>query len=352
MTTDRTDGSRRRRYAVRFVVSIAIGVALTWMLVRGGLPIVPGTNSFEGLQPWAVPVYVLSLLGVHWFRAARWRHLLRPLGQTSTRAVLGVCWISFAAILFLPLRTGEVVRPYLITKRSKIRGWEALGTVGAERIIDGLVLSVVLFAGLALTTPLDPLPDHIGDLHIPVAAVPGAAYTALVLFAGCFAVMLLFYAKRELALRITRRTVGLLSTRLAERLAGVVERVAKGLSFLPTRGALAPFLAETACYWGLNAAGLWLLAQGCGLDAIGLGEACVVMGCIGIGILVPGAPGYFGTFQLSVYLALAMFVTPALVTGPGSAFVFLVYSCQIAQHVLGAAVGALLHRPPRADRHR
>jgi len=263
--------------------------------------------------------------------------------------VLAVCWISFAAVLFFPLRTGEVVRPYLITKRASIRGWQALGTVGAERIIDGLLLSCILLAALSLSMPLDPLPDAIGELQIPVAAVPGAAYGAVVLFSCCFVLMVLFYLRRRWALRATRATIGLVSQRVAERLANVVQAVANGLKFLPSVRHTAPFVLETVAYWTINALGFWLLAYGCGLRAIGFAEACVIMGCLGIGILVPAGPGFFGTFQLSVYMALAMYVLPSKVAGAGAAFVFVAYCCQLFLHVLGAAVGYLLFRSLPAE---
>jgi hypothetical protein len=84
------------------------------------------------------------------------------------------------------------------------------------------------------------------------------------------------------------------------------------------------------------------LARGCGLQAIGLAEACVVMGCLGFGILVPSGPGFFGTFQLSIYLALALYLPRELVTGAGSAFVFIAFVSQLGQHLLGGLVGLLL----------
>lgn len=337
--------SKRRRLAVRLAASLIIGVAIVWMLVRGGLPIVPPASAFATVEPWSVAFYVACLVGVHGFRAARWRHLLRPLGHVPTRSVVATSFIAFAAVMFLPLRTGEVVRPLLIARRGTVKGWEAAGTVGAERIIDGLALSSVLLIGLLSTTPVDPLPDRIGELPVPVAAVPDAAYSALALFAVMLVVLVGFYRQRTLARRLVRSTVGLLSTNLARRVSSVVGRVADGLRFMPSARRLAPFLFETACYWALNAGSLWLLAVGCGLDTIGFAEACVIMGCIGIGILVPAAPGYFGTFQLSVYVALAMFVPPATVTGAGSAYAFLIYTSQVGQHLLLAAAGALLDRP-------
>ncbi len=335
---------RPKRLVLRLVVSVLIGVALAWMLVSGGLPIIPPAAGFSKVERWAAPAYFASLVGVHLVRALRWRHLLRPLGQVELRAVLGTAWVGFAAVLFLPLRVGEVAGPYLLGGHGDVKGWEAAGTVAGERVIDGLVLSAVLFAALSLTTPIDPLPDRVGELLLPVAAIPKAAYTALAGFSACFLLLGVFHFKRDWSVRLLRSTVGVVSESAAERLASIAERLAKGLSFLPSGKHFLPFAIETACYWALNAAGLWILAQGCGLTAIGFWEACVLMGCLGIGILVPSGPGFFGVYQLSVYLALAMFVQATEIAQAGAAFVFIAYCCQLSLHAIGGAIGAWLLR--------
>jgi len=331
-----------QRHAFKIGASLLLGAGLAWLLAHGGLPILPPREAFAALRPWTVAAYVGSLVLVHFFRAVRWRHLLRPIGEVSTRSAVAVSWVAFAAILLSPLRTGEVVRPYLITRRGTVRLWEAAGTVGAERIIDGLVLSLMLFAALQLSTPIHPLPDRVGDLEVPAAAVPAAAYGVLALFAVCFVLMGVFFWRRDFARRATQAVVGLASRRLADRLAGIVERVADGLRFLPAPGRMAPFFAETLAYWGINATGVWLLAWGTGLVGITLAEACVVVGCVGIGILVPAGPGYFGAFQLSAYMALAMFFPEAVIKGAGAAFVFLLYATQVGWHVVAAVIGLAL----------
>ena len=338
------DASALRRHWLKVVVSLLLGGGMAWLLERGGLPIVPPASAFAKVRPWTVVAYVASLALVHFLRAIRWRHLLRPVGHAPVRAVVAVSWIAFGAILLSPFRSGEVVRPYLITKRSDVRLWEATGTVGAERVIDGLVLSVMLFAGLQIATPLSPLPDHVGDLAVSAAAVPRAAYGALALFVTAFVLMGTFFFARSFARRITFAVVGRVSVRLAERLAGIVERVADGLRFLPSARDSAPFLAETIAYWAVNAFGVQLLAWGTGLTDVTLAEAAVTVGCLGVGILVPAGPGYFGTFQLSTYAALAMYVPEALLTGPGAAFVFFLYACQVGFHVVAMGVGLVLDR--------
>src|SRR5262245_60374646 len=67
-------------YTARLAVSLLLGAGLAWLLVRGGLPLVPPASAFSQLRLWTIPAYVASLVLVHFFRAARWRYLLRPLG--------------------------------------------------------------------------------------------------------------------------------------------------------------------------------------------------------------------------------------------------------------------------------
>lgn len=324
----------RRRHGVTVALSLAIGAALGYVLYAGGLPLAPARLP----APAAIGGYAASLVAMHVFRAVRWRHLLRPLGSVSLRTVLATAWIGFAAVMFMPLRSGEVVRPVLLARRSEIGVWEAAGTVGAERVLDGVALSLLLGLGLAFTTPIDPLPDRIGDLALPVAAVRPTAAVALALFATLLAAVIAFHRWSDRGLRLVRGTIGRIAPGLSSRLERIVGAVARGLDFLPERRLFLLFLAETAAYWGLNAFGLWWLARGSGLP-IGPLEACVVMGCLGLGILTPSAPGYFGTFQLSVFLALAMFVPRAIVTGPGAGFVFVAFLGQLGVHAAGAIVG-------------
>lgn len=339
-----------QRHGVKLAASLVLGAGLAWLLRRGGLPLVPPASAFAEVRPWTVIAYVASLAIVHFFRAFRWRYLLRPVGDATPRSVLLVSWIAFGAILLSPLRSGEIVRPYLITRRSNVRFWEATGTVGAERVIDGLVLSVVLFLGLQFAAPLAPLPDHVGALPVPAAAVPKAAYGALALFMCAFALMGVFFFARAFARKATFAIIGLVSRELAASFARIVERVADGLRFLPSARLATPFLAETFLYWGVNVLGVALLAWGCGLHDVTLAQAAVTVGCLGVGILVPAGPGYFGAFQISTYMALAMYFPEQRLLGAGSAFVFLLYVTQVGFHIVAMALALLLDRTPTEPR--
>ena len=188
---------------------------------------------------------------------------------------------------------------------------------------------MILFSALQLAKPLDPLPDRIGNLPVPAAVVPGAAYVALLAFASAFLVMSLFYWRRAFARRLTERLAGIVSKPLGRWLADRLEQVANGLTFLPDWRLTAPFLGATLVYWLLNAGSGWLLAWGCGFEDITFAQACANMGVLALGILLPNAPGFFGAYQISVYAGFAMYFAPEQVVGPGSAYVFIMYLSQL-----------------------
>lgn len=328
-----------RRHAAKIVASLIIGGGFVWMMRKGGLPLLPDRSAFASVKWWVVAPYAVSVVISLVLRTYRWLYLLRPIADVSVRRVMGVGLIGVTAVLVAPLRMGEVVRPYMIAERGRLPFTAAMGTIGAERVIDGLVLSLFLFVGLSLSHPLSPLPDHLGKLPLPVAAVPASAYAALIVFACAFVAMALFYWRRELARKATYAILGIVSKRLATWFTSQVEKVTDGLRFLPDTQHSLPFFRDTVAFWLANAVGIWMLLWACGVQA-SFPEACVVMGVLGVGILMPAGPGFFGAFQLSSYSALAMYFSEDLVLGPGAAFVFLHYVLQVVISVAGAGVGA------------
>ncbi|MEJ7735744.1 MAG: lysylphosphatidylglycerol synthase transmembrane domain-containing protein [Polyangiaceae bacterium] len=326
-----------RRHAGKLVASLFIGASTVWILARGGLPFLPPGAALAQVRGWSVAAFLATMLVGHVLRATRWRFLLRPVAQVSMRDMVVATWVGLGAIVIAPFRTGEVVRPYLISKRG-VPLWAAASTIAAERIFDGLAVALILLAGLSLAPPRAPMPAHVGDLPVSVGAVRGAAWVAMAVFVSAFVVMAAFYWRRDLARRVVRAVVGVFSPRLADSMAGIVERLADGLRSLPSARAMVPFLLETAGYWAAAALGVWLLGLGCGLEGFRFPEACVTLGVVGIGVLVPAAPGFFGAFQLSTYMALAMFYPEDIQRGAGAAFVFVYYACNLGWHLAAALV--------------
>jgi hypothetical protein len=318
--------SRWSRYGTKAMLSLLVGGVFAVLLWKGALPIVPtSAGSFERVR-WAYAgLAVASWFLGHVLRAGRWYWLLAPLRLVPLRRVFPLSFAGFAAVVALPLRTGEIARLLMIGRATELSPWVAAGTVGAERVMDGLTLSAMLLSGLLIARPVDPLPDHIGELAVPTSIVPRAAYLGLAAFACAFVAMTVFYARREWARRATEATIGALLPKFARKIADKIAQVSDGLGFLASARVLLPFLSRAT-----------------GLSSMTFPEAMVVMGTLALGILLPAGPGYFGAFQLSVYAALALYHSPKDIIELGSMFVFLLYALQVGAQLVVGAVSLLV----------
>lgn len=339
-----------RRNLNKLVLSAIITFCLLWGLHKSGLKMVPAWSNFAGIEWWTVPGYAATLLFVHYFRAVRWRFLLGAIATVPRKRLITVSWVSFAAILLMPFRLGEFVRPLLIRQKgSKLTMSAATGTVVAERVVDGLYLSLILAVALFFVPTVHPLPDTVVGLNISVATVRGYGYTMLAVFFTAFIVIGVYYFARAWAHKLTLTVFGIVSKPLGEKLASMAESLADGLHVFSRGGDAWGFFLETTFYWAANVLGMWLLAWGCHIvhadgTSIGFGEACALMGMLGITILLPGPPGMLGVFQAGIYCGMAMYFPTSIITGPGAAYVFLLYATQVTFQIV-AAIGSMIVDP-------
>jgi glycosyltransferase 2 family protein len=331
-----------RRHAAKLIASVVITVGLLWGITSGGLKLVPDGGDFSGVHWWGLALYLLTLAGMWWFRSVRWRFLLRSVVDMPKRRLFAVSSVGFAAVLLLPFRLGELVRPYMLrTRPEDVRPGKpvltmttATTSVVAERVIDGLFISTVLALVLIFVPTIEPLPKTVIGLKIPVADLRASAFVLVGVFGAAFAVLAVFYFARSFAHRATHAIIGKISPKLATKLTDLFERLAEGLHVLRSARDAFGFVSETVIYWTFNALGMWLLAIACGIvhadgTSITFFEAVGMLGMLSVAILIPGPPGLLGFFQLGCYAGMTMYFPEKIVAGPGVAYVFLVYIEQV-----------------------
>jgi hypothetical protein len=341
-----------RRHAVKLVASVLITAGVLYTVHAGGLKMVPDKGDFGSVHWAALALYAPLVLAMTWFRSVRWRFLLRQIIEVPKMRLFAVSCVGFMAILLLPFRLGELARPYLLrTRPEDIRPGQpvltmtaATSSIVAERVIDGLFISIVLAIALLSVPTLQPLPDKVVGLDITVAHVRMLGFAMLGLFTVAFVTIAVFYFARSWAVRATEIVIGLVSKPLAGKLANFAAHLADGLHVFRRGRDFLGFLFETALYWGCNALGMWLLAYACGVvhadgSAITFGETCTLMGMLSCMILIPGPPGLLGVFQVGIYCGLSMYFPTAIVIGPGAAYVFLLYTVQVILQFLTGGWG-------------
>jgi glycosyltransferase 2 family protein len=330
-----------RKYARPLVASIALIAGFAFVMKAGALPVLPPEGMLDRIVWWPAAWFLVAMFGTMVAKYARVYFLMAPVARVPMRRIMSISCIAMALITLLPLRLGEAARPAMLRERGRVSAWAVTATVGAERIIDGVVYGLLLLAGLALAPPHDPAPDHIGGLPVPAALVPRAAVTATAVFGIALVVMIVFYARRNLARSLSARLLGFFSHKLAGTVAGVIERMSDGLRFLPNVRYSGPYLAVTLVSVVTNVCAVRLLAVAVGIPTLGLAESSVLLGVLAIGFALPNAPGFFGAVQLCLYAALALYVEPERIAREGASFVFIYYVVYLGV-VFSLAIGALV----------
>ncbi len=296
-----------RKLLLKLILSLAIAAFFLWLcidhLVADATEEI-GTSLWTALKQSASMVsvgdlvlYSVIFLGVHLARIYRWQYLVTPLGETDRKKIFRICAVGFTAIVVLPLRLGEMVRPYMLARESEhLTMSAALGTAVVERVIDGLLITGLLFVSIATYSGTQ-----------PTAFATTAGLLAAAIFLGASCVLLLGSTKHDWTVKLLTATVGRFSTRLNELIIGLVDSFLDGVRVLRREHVLLRFLVVTLIYWGLNGIGIAVLARAFGFD-LGLWQAYGVLAILVVGIMIPAGPGFFGNFQFFLGKGLLLFV--------------------------------------------
>src|SRR5712691_6204370 len=107
----------------------------------------------SGNYLYLIPVIVITLFSML-FRSLRWRTLLKD--RITINHSFNILNASYLFNTILPLRLGEVVRAFLVTRlKPPIPLFTALSSIVVERLMD--LFAVVIFVVIAvLIAPVDP----------------------------------------------------------------------------------------------------------------------------------------------------------------------------------------------------
>jgi glycosyltransferase 2 family protein len=261
------DARPRRLGLLQAATSLAAVGSIVWWATRQRAPHIPLDAGAVATLAGALAVYAGATL----LRGERWHRILDDAGlPQSRRSTYGLTLVGYMGNNTLPARAGDLMRVMLLGGSRRV----VLGSVVAERVLDAAALGL-LFAVVVLDRGLD-----FGPLPYLVAAA-----AVILLAAWC-------------VWRFTPRV---------RRLAAPVVAVTRRL--LSWHGVA--LLALSLALWTLEAVVYAFVGAAVGVH-LGFSGALYVMALTNLSALVPAAPGYVGTFDAAVLLALRSLKLPAL----------------------------------------
>jgi uncharacterized protein (TIRG00374 family) len=239
---------------------------------------------------YLLPLIALVVLNFA-LRTLRWGTLFGNTNVPSKSNLFVAMMIGYLGNNILPARAGELVRAYVLGKRSGSSKSKALATIMVERIVDLLVV-LFLFPVLLFFYPVTRW-----------LAQAGMVMGAIGFAAAAFMASLMIWGPHLLTW--TLRRLEFLPKGVLVRIEAVGNDFVAGVHGFRKPRQVLSFLSYTAVIWSMEAVSVWLIARAFSLP-LSIGESLFVIMVIGIGMMVPSSPGYIGTYEFFATSALAL----------------------------------------------
>jgi uncharacterized protein (TIRG00374 family) len=191
---------------------------------------------------------------------------------------------------------GELIRAFLLSRRTSIGGTVGLATILIERVFDGLTLIAVLGA-VALTFPL---PE----------GVRTAGLIASCIFVGMAVISLIVLASERRAVHVINAAMQPLPMAIQRKFEGKAESFLIGLGVLRRGHDVFAMVGWSLVIWSIELTTYLLVLRGVHpilTSGTPLLAALLLMVSVNLGTLIPSTPGYIGVFQFFGVLALRAF---------------------------------------------
>ena len=183
------------------------------------------------------------------------------------------------------------MRAVSIGQTQQISKSAALGSIVLERVFDGVVISLTPFVVLAAVE----LPPWVTRVNFGLLALYMSGLVGLVIA-----------TQRGWTDLWIQRAIMLLPMRFARRAGPIAAEFLQGMKGIThSRGLLPIALLSVAC-WVIHGMYFFLMFKALDIE-LSFSAALVLQMVIGLGVILPAAPGYVGTFEYFTVLGLALF---------------------------------------------
>lgn len=282
-------------------LGILVSLVFLWLALRG----LKLEEVLDGLRTanylWLLPGVVVYFIAVA-VRTWRWDYLLRPLKAVPLRSLFPIVVIGYMGNNVYPARAGELLRAYVLKRNEGISMSASLATVIVERIFDGVVMLLFVFAALPSASFL-PAP-------LRWIVIGGS-----LIFLTALAVFLLLAARPVAAARVYGFLVDrLLPARYRTSVHGLLDRFMAGLASLRDLQHVLMVFFTSILIWLLETVKYWFVMHAFNFE-VSFFALMLMNGIVNLATTLPAAPGYVGTFDAPGIAILSAFgVAPAVAT--------------------------------------
>ncbi|MDR1695469.1 MAG: flippase-like domain-containing protein [Endomicrobium sp.] len=267
----------------KHIFKILFGFLLSAVLIYLTLRQIDFKNSFELIKNADYYILIPGVLiyaFTYVLRSVRYYFMILPVKKTKVLENFPYTVLGFFMNNIIPLRLGEIIRAKVTGERLGISRSSVLGTIVIERLMD-IVIFVLFFFVIMFTIPF---PEFIKKSFYVCAVVFGAGLLALFLVA--------VYEEKALKMILRLPMIPKVKNLAAE----LFNKFAHGLAALKKPGLFSAIFLISVIIWVTESSFLVMTAYSCGISMSLIGAIFTVI-IIGIGAILPTAPGYIGAFE-------------------------------------------------------
>ncbi len=295
---------------------------LAWIL--HGYPTGDLLPTIRALDWRWVTLAVVADLAVYVAHAWRWNTLLAPVARLSLWRTVQAIYIGLFANEALPLRTGEVIRCYLLAHWNDLRISLSLASAAVERLIDGIWM---MAAFLITASFVRGIPWRLTLLVEVLGAL---------LVLGALALVWIVLHKQHVHAAVSEG-----------RWAATFRHVVEGLHLMGNPRTVGWTSLLSLLYLALQVLSLYALMKADGLD-YSFWVAGGVLALVRLATVAPAAPGNVGILQVACVEALRLF---EMDRNEAKTFSFIMYIAWTLPLLAGGAIALALAGVNLGDVH-
>ncbi|MDR2644932.1 MAG: flippase-like domain-containing protein [Endomicrobium sp.] len=275
-----------KKHFFKILVGICVSIVLIWLTLHQ-IDIKKSFELIAGVKYFVLIPGILVYIFTYIIRSVRYYYILLPLKKTKVLDNFPYTIIGFFANNIIPLRFGELIRAKITGERLRVFRSSVLATIVIERLFD--VIIFVLFFFLIVTVMSFP------------EFIKKSFYILTFVFFICLSTLYIMLTHKNKALKVLSKIP---IPSFVESLTVFLNRFTGGLVVLKDPSILIKSFIFSGILWITEALFVVIVAYACGIHISILGGIFTVI-IIGMGGMIPTAPGYFGAFELMGVLALS-----------------------------------------------
>ncbi|MDR2192552.1 MAG: flippase-like domain-containing protein [Endomicrobium sp.] len=268
-----------KKHFFKILLGIVFSAVLIWLTLRQidfhkSLELIKNANYYL-LIPGVI-IYALT----YFLRSLRFYFMLRPIKKTRVFENFPYTMLGFFMNNIIPLRLGEVIRAKVTGERLGISRSAALGAIVIERLLDMIVFVLFFFLIMIVL----PFPEFIKK----------SFYLSTIVFGGALLVLFVISKNDKKSLELVNKIP--MPAKIKNYVAEIFEKFTGGLAMLKKPALFSVSFLFSIIAWIAESSFLVITAYSCGINISIVGGIFVVI-IIGIGAILPTAPGYIGAFE-------------------------------------------------------